>query len=140
MRSYPRNSPQAAARIVSLAVLCDGHMSKAELDLLDRLNVHEQLGLDRAELHRITHTFCEDLLATSAAGGAHACEVDPYTMAELLSEVDDPVLRRKVLSLCVAVAEADDHLADGESSLLVAAVEYWGLQREMLEERLTAVS
>ena len=53
MRTYPSNSPQAAARIVALTVLADGDISKTELELLDRLAVHEQLGLDRDELHDV---------------------------------------------------------------------------------------
>ena len=36
MRHYPRNSPQAAGRILALALLSDGHLSKRELDMLDR--------------------------------------------------------------------------------------------------------
>jgi hypothetical protein len=37
-----------------------------------------------------------------------------------------------VLRLCVAVVEADGHVAEGESIMLVEAVEQWGLHREML--------
>jgi len=51
MRSYPANSPQAAARIVALTVLADGDIGDAEIEWLDRLAVHEQLGLAR-------HEFC----------------------------------------------------------------------------------
>ena len=45
MRTYQNNSPQAAARIVGLAMLADGNVCKAELDVLDRLGAHQQLGL-----------------------------------------------------------------------------------------------
>ena len=48
MRSYPHDSPQAAARIVTLAMLADGAVSGAEIDALDRSGVHQQLGLWRA--------------------------------------------------------------------------------------------
>ena len=64
MRSYPRNSPQAAARILALAMLSDGHLTMRELDVLDRLNAPAQLGLGRADLHAVLHGFCDDLLAT----------------------------------------------------------------------------
>jgi hypothetical protein len=50
-----------------------------------------------------------------------------------MAEVDDPVLRRLVLQLCVAVVEADGHVADGEAVVLVNAVEQWGLHRHMLD-------
>ena len=44
MRTYPNNSPQAAARIVALAMLADGHLCKTELDLLERMDAIARLG------------------------------------------------------------------------------------------------
>ena len=41
MRTYPTNSPQAAARVVALATLADGHLSRSELGALDRLGAGE---------------------------------------------------------------------------------------------------
>ena len=135
MRTYPNNSPQAAARIVALAMVADGQVCKAELDVLDRLGAHEQLGLQPEELHVVVHAFCEDLLSAVQLTW-DACPVDPQTLAELLAEVDDRELRLKVLRLCVAIVEADGHVAEGESIVLVAAVEHWGLHREMLQPAL----
>ena len=132
MRTYPHNSPQAAARIVALASLADGHLCQTELDVLERLDAHRQLGLTRPELHAVMRDFCEDLLATSHASWADACRVDPRTLDALMAEVDEPALRRSVLRLCIAVVEADENVADGESMVLIAAVEQWGLHREML--------
>jgi uncharacterized tellurite resistance protein B-like protein len=132
MRSYPRNSPQAAARIVALTVLADGHLCKEELDVLDRLDAHTQLGTSRAQLHAVMHEFCNDLLSSMHLSWEEACRVDPRTMGDLMAEIDDRELRLTVLQLCVAVVEADEHVADGESIVLNAAVEHWGLHREML--------
>ena len=132
MRTYPHNSPQAAARIVALASLADGHLCQTELDVLDRLDAHRQLGLLRSELHDVMRDFCEDLLSMSHSSWADACRVDPRTLDALMAEVDDPSLRRKVLRLCISVVEADETVADGESMVLIAAVEQWGLHREML--------
>ena len=53
MRRYPVDSPQAAARIVALTVVADGDIGDAEIAWLDRLAVHEQLGLARHELHTL---------------------------------------------------------------------------------------
>ena len=130
MRTYPNNSPQAAARIVALAMLADGHLCKTELDALDCVDVHMQLGLPPAELHAIVHALCEDLLSTSHGSWEAACRVDSGTLAALLAEIDDPALRVKVLRLCLTVIAADEHLADGETLILTALVERWGLQRE----------
>ncbi len=133
MRTYPMNSPQAAARIVALTLLSDGHVSQHELDLLDREGAAQALGLTRAELHTVVHDFCQDLLVGAPVCWADACQVDPRTMAWLFAEITDPTLRRSVLRLCVALAESDDHVADGESLVLNALVEHWGLQAELLQ-------
>ena len=132
MRSYPTNSPQAAARILALTVVSDGDIGDAELQWLDRLAVHERLGLARHELHALLDTFCEDLLSSDQLKWADACPVDERTLADLMGEIQDPDLRLKLLRLCVDLAEVDARVDDGESFVLSAAVEQWGLQREML--------
>ena len=132
MRIYPCNSPQAAARIVALTVLADRDIGKTELDLLDRLAVHEQLGLDRLEFHAVLDSLCEDLLSSEQLQWADACPVDDRTLAGLMGEIEDPALRRKLLRLCIEIAEADAQVAEGESIVLTAAVEHWGLHHEML--------
>lgn len=131
MRSYPVNSPQAAARIVALTVFADGDIGDAEIAWLDRLVVHEQLGLTRHELHAVLDTFCEDLLSSDQLKWAYACPVDERTLADLMGEIQDPALRLKLLRLCVELAEVDARVDEGESMVLVAAVEHWGLHREM---------
>jgi hypothetical protein len=131
MRSYPANSPQAAARIVALTVVADGDIGEAEIECLDRLAVHDQLGLKRHELHALLDTFCEDLLSSEQLRWADACPVDERTLAQLMGEIQAPGLREKLLRLCVALAEVDQQVAEGESIVLVAAVEHWGLHYDM---------
>ena len=48
-----------------------------------------------------------------------------------MGEIQDRALRLKLLRLCVELAQVDAHVGDGESSVLVAAVEHWGLHHEM---------
>jgi uncharacterized tellurite resistance protein B-like protein len=131
MRSYPDNSPQAAARIVALTVLADGDIGESEIELLDRLAVHEQLGLKRHEMHALLDLFCEDLLSSEQLTWADACPVDERTLAELMGEIQDLSLRQKLMRICVELAEVDRHVAEGESIVLTAAVEHWGLHYEM---------
>jgi len=135
MRTYPRNSPRAAARIVALTLVADGHLSPAELAVLDELRAHQQLGLPRSALHEVVHAFCEDLLLAMDMSWGDVCRIDDATLAQLFAEVDDPLLRERVLRLCVAVADADAHLADGEALVLGAAAVHWGLHRNLLEAR-----
>ena len=131
MRSYPVNSPQAAARIVALTVVADGDIGDAEIAWLDRLVVHEQLGLARHELHELLDTFCEDLISSDQLKWADACPVDERTLTDLMGEIQDPALRLKLLRLCVELAEVDARVDEGESMVLVAAIEHWGLHHEM---------
>ena len=132
MRTYPRNSPEASARILALAMLADGHLCKSELDVIEQHRAHEQLGLSRAQWHEVLHGFCEDLLTSAHLTWAEVCRIDPGTLSALLAEIDDPQRRRTLMQLCVQVAEADRHMADGEATLLVEAFRQWGLDRDTL--------
>lgn len=132
MRHYPRNSPQAAARVVALALLADGDLSPHELAVLDRVHAAEQLGLSREALHGVLHAFCEDLLAGATMDWAEACRIDERTLAELLADIDDPALQRRVLELCIAVVEADAQVGEGESLVIGAAISQWCLERAAL--------
>jgi hypothetical protein len=44
--------------------------------------------------------------------------------------VDEPELQCKVLRLAVAVAQGDQHLAEGETLVLEAARRHWGISEE----------
>jgi tellurite resistance protein len=55
-----------------------------------------------------------------------------------MDEIDDPVLRRRVIRLCVAVAVADHHLADGEIAFLAALSNAWGLEPTAFSTRRRA--
>ena len=133
MRSYPLNSPQAAARIVALTLLADGHLCKAEMDVVAQQRAAEQLDMTSAELQEVVRLFCEDLLAGARSSWSDACSIDPRTLAELMGEIDEPELRLKLIKLCVAIIEVDDHIAAGEATVLAAAVEHWEMQRMMLQ-------
>ena len=126
MRTYPRNSPFAAARIVALTLLADGHLCKDELDALDKLQMHDSLGLDKAEMHGVVHNLCDDLLASADHRWSHACRIEPATLLELMAEIDDPLLQARVIRLCIGVANADRHVTEGESIVLSAALDQWG--------------
>lgn len=138
MRTYATDSPQAAARIIAITLVSDGHVSKTELDLLEQVGACRLLGIDRAEMLGVLQALCDDLLQARHPHWADACQIDPRTLSQLMAEVEDPALRIEVLRLCVAVAEADGHVADGESIVLVSVVEQWGLQREMFRPAAVA--
>lgn len=127
MRTYPRNSPHAAARIVGIAALADGHLGLKEIDALERLIAHEQLGLSRLELHDAVQALAEDLMATVSPQWQFSTQIDTFILPALLAELDDPALCRRVLDMCVEVAGADKHVTDDELSVIGAAAREWKL-------------
>ncbi|MDP4300502.1 tellurite resistance TerB family protein [Leptothrix discophora] len=125
MRSYPRNSPEAAARIVALMLISDGHVGRAEIDALRTHRIEPLLGLAHGSFDQVVHTLCEDLLASAYGSGSLMCSVDEATLASVLSEIDSPDLQDKVLKLAIAAAQADLHLAEAELRLMRAAHQQW---------------
>lgn len=125
MRNYPCNSPEAAARLVALVLIADGHVSRSEVDTLDLLGAAHDLGLEPDGMPRIVQTLCEDLLLGADASGSLFANIDESALASLMAEVTDPSLRAKVVHLATAVAHADRHLSDGEALVLAAASRHW---------------
>lgn len=132
MRTYPSNSPDAAARIIALTLIADRDLSPPEFESLDRLAVHRQLGLSSQALHNVLDDLCVDLQASRQLRWEHDCPVDDCTLQTLMGELTDPGLRRRVLDLCIQLAEADRRVARGESLVLAAAAEQWGLHDHRL--------
>jgi uncharacterized membrane protein YebE (DUF533 family) len=128
VRSYPHNSPEAAARILALVLISDGHVSRSEFDILKQLDAERELGLEPQLLPHLVHTLCEELLAGGYESGSLMCNVDDRALASLMAEISDPALQRTVLRLSLAAARADGHLADGETLVMEAARHHWKLQ------------
>ncbi|MCK6414579.1 MAG: TerB family tellurite resistance protein [Giesbergeria sp.] len=127
MRSYPRNSPEAAARIVALIMVADGHVSRSEMAALDRLHASTLLDLAPADMARVLRELSEDLMCTAFAPWCSSCRISEELLQALLTEVDDTELRASTLALCREVAQADAHLSDAEESLLAQTAQLWGL-------------
>jgi hypothetical protein len=68
MRSYPRNSPEAAARIVALVLISDGHVCRSEVEALQQpRRSSPSSGWRRRSFAQVLHTLCEDLLTAPTA-------------------------------------------------------------------------
>ena len=137
MRSYPRNSPEAAGRIVALVLLSDGHVCRSEFDALESLGASQALGLAPDAMPKLVHALCEDLLTGMCATGSLLANVDDGTLAALMGEVDDRDSQHKVLRLAFAAAAADNHLSEGEDFIINAAQRHWQIE---LPTRSTAAA
>ncbi len=125
MRTYPVNSPQAAARLLAMALVADGNYALSEIKALDRLDAARQLGLPAQELKAVIDAFCEDLLTGAQGEWLGSSQLDTATRQALLAEVTDPALQATIVALCEAVVEADGHLAEGETAMLDSLTRAW---------------
>ncbi|MBK9348435.1 MAG: TerB family tellurite resistance protein [Burkholderiales bacterium] len=125
MRSYPRNSPEAAARILALVLISDGHVSRSELETLQQLDGVRHLGLDSQKFPAIVQTLCEDLLMEGFDGRSILSRVGEGLMASLMAEVNDVEQQAQVLRLAQLVVHADQHVSEGEKAMIEAISGIW---------------
>ena len=123
MQSLPVNSPQAAARLVAMALVSDGQYTLSELQALARLDAAQRLGLSTEAFQAVIDRFCQELL--QASGGVWTGVVDNATRTRLMAEVTDPALQDLIVQQCEALMLADGHLAGGEIALIDALSARW---------------
>lgn len=128
MRTYSCNSPQAAGRIVAIALLADGHLSSDELAALYRARLADRLGLKPGEFGSILQSLCEDLLTSSHLNWHDACRLDSDVMQQVLRELQDPRLREEVMNLCYVAVYADNHLTEDEAAIVGSLAKSWQMQ------------
>lgn len=121
MRSYPHNSPQAAARLLALTLVADGSASGGEFQVLDAQA--ERLGLSAEQLRDVIRDVCEDLHCGSRRQWGRG--LDEAGIDALLAEVSEPRLRQQVLATAFSLAQADHHLSEGEGRLLARMNRQW---------------
>lgn len=126
MRTYPTDSPQAAARVVCLALVADGQLQRHETAALRELCVAERLGLSWNDFHDVLAGFCDDLMALAPHDGED-CRLTPRLIRRVLADVADPPLRLQVLETCWELMQANEVLHDGETIVLRAFGECWDI-------------
>lgn len=127
MRAYPTDSPQAAARIVALAMLADGHVCHREMQTLQALHAAQRLQLTPEQLQAVLQGLAQDLLASAYPQWGSACQMDGHSLDAVLAEVSDPALRSTTLALCQQVAMADAHWSPAEERLVARLAQHWQL-------------
>jgi tellurite resistance protein len=125
MQTYPSNSPQAAARIVALALIANGEVKTSEWAELKSMRVHQHLGLSLEAWHDIVSDLYVDLVGSATPLAARLS--DTQMIKRLLDTVDDPRLQRQVIRLSTAVINADGEVDEGESTFLLAMLSQWEL-------------
>ena len=125
MRNYSNDSPEAAARIVVLALMADGTVDRSESQLLERQGVIRRLGLDHEQFDRIFYEFSEDMLTNAHRLASGQLELDALSINKLLDEICAPELQKKILRIMLDIVNADRRLTAGEASLIAQTLRKW---------------
>ena len=125
MHSYPLNSPQAAARVLAVVLLADGHCSDAELGMLRAPNTAAKLGVSPQALDEVIHGLVNDLMLANRSEWTGAGRMDGPTRDQLLAEVTAPDLQDHLLALALSLVQVDGHVAEGEQAVLDAMAFAW---------------
>jgi uncharacterized tellurite resistance protein B-like protein len=125
MRTYPVNSAQAAGRLLALTMVVDGNLAHSELVALDSTRILHHVDLDHDAFQQLLQELCDDMLTGAAHG---MVQIDRKLIDDVLAEIVDPDLRRKLLQAMWNIADADGWLADGEAVLLARAGVLWGAE------------
>lgn len=125
MRKYPIDSPQSRARIIAAALLADGGLDKAEIDLLDCGAIVERLGIRREIFDETLHAFCDDLNQYGLLRHDGHLDLNADTVAAMLDEVRSADHRKRLLCVILEIVSADRRLDDGEATFVAQALDHW---------------
>ena len=130
-RTYRRNSPEAAARVIAALIAHDGRLDWRELEFLDGAGTLQILGIERSRFMAVLSRYLGERLGRMAAGrSASAGQFD----AEL-DAIDDRTTQLIVAAMLLYLAEIDG-IQTGERELVRRAWERWNVTPQMLEREM----
>jgi hypothetical protein len=127
MRPYPADSPEAMARLVTIALVADDSVSRDEVDQLDRDEVLMQIGIDRCHFDAIYCEVHEDMLAHGTRLPDGRLVLDARTIEDLLDDICSPALQLLMVRTIQAIGHADRIMTGGETALLGMAMRRWNV-------------
>ena len=130
-RTYRRNSPEAAARVIAALIAHDGRLDWRELEFLDDVGTLQILGIERGRFMEVLSRYLGERLGGMAAGrSASAGQFD----AEL-DAIDDRTTQLVVAAVLLYLAEIDGVQA-GERELVRHVWQRWNVTPQMLEREM----
>ncbi|MET0919553.1 MAG: hypothetical protein ABWY07_14200 [Burkholderiales bacterium] len=133
MRSYAKNSPEAMARIVAMIMLSDADLGDGEVEMMDRLDVYERIGVTRGTFIRVVKEYFDDLLKEDTG---RIRLIDAKRLDEVLDSVDDEKKQTDLAAILLNLISADGAMNDAELATLRHVLRHWGLSLEQIEARL----
>lgn len=134
MRNYPIDSPEAGARMVAIALMADGTIDLSERSLLERQQIVSRLGLNNEQFDSIYYGYCTDMLRSAYRHDSGALELDGHKIKEILSEIRDSGLQKKILRMMLDIVNADHFLTANEAALISQTLKHWKIDLHALED------
>ncbi len=136
LTSYPRNSPAAIARVVALAMLADATVHPREIDAVDALGLHQELGITRdAFLTIVSECFAEAMMDMRARDRPSL--MDDALVDWILADLDDTQACALAYRATLALLPADGRLSPEELAVLQRMFDRWPLRDEALTAGLS---
>ncbi|MDO5686543.1 MAG: hypothetical protein Q4G42_04030 [Neisseria sp.] len=133
MREYPRNSPQAGARIVAMCMLADSDLDPSELGASELEKIYQVLGMRQAEFLSVLRDYLHDLRRVTANPAGRISMLEPERVNAILDAVDEHAFRINVLALSLAICKGDHALNEAEIALFRHIMARWQIDLTDLE-------
>jgi tellurite resistance protein len=136
MKRYPKNSPEAVARVVAMMMITDSRLDDRELGIMDELRIYDIIGISRNRFSQVMEDYCSDLMSEGEANGRVRL-VDEARINEIVDLVDDHDTRLRACGMMLNIAKADGKLHPTEVAVFRHILDRWGFTLESLERELT---
>ena len=115
MKSYPINSPEAQARILTLCLIADSDIDPSELDELNLSLVYEALNISPQGFMAVLREYLESIASEAEQGSINL--LSPERVNPLLAEVSGRSERINTLATALRICKSDHALNDAEIAL-----------------------
>jgi uncharacterized tellurite resistance protein B-like protein len=126
MNTYPKDSPQAIARVLAMTMITDARLDDRELEIMDRLGLYDRLGLTNAEFAEVVRDYCDEVVAAGSPDGKVNL-MDRPRIDAAADLVQDPRRRMEVAQMMLNIVKADCALHDAELALFRYILGRWNL-------------
>jgi len=133
MRHYPIDSPQAKARIISLALLADGGLDKSEIECLESLDIVSRIGISSDAFDMVMHEFYQDIHLSGLYGPNGQLNLEHQAIEAMLDEIRQRDARQSLLRTIFEIVHADRNVSLGEAKLTALAMARWGIRQQNFE-------
>ena len=130
-RTYRRNSPEAAARVIAALLAYDGRLDWRELEFLDGVGTLRILGIERGRFMAVLSRCLGERLGGMAAGRSASAE----RFDAKFDAIDDRTTQLIVAAMLLYLAEIDGVQA-GEREFVRRAWERWKVPPQMLDREM----